>query len=175
MGLGCGRDTDYLSDTEILGAQSRVGVTDGFGRYIVFHGQSVKGLTGFDGMVCFFLYVGSAAWNTQCASDEYFLVTAGVQFDDVRLADAVHAGDGVETLSFFDSMQKIRLILLCYCTDTACTGKQQGADNAVNRFHSVIVGLCLQFPKVAAKVRILWHSNQRIALRNNIVHFKTEK
>lgn len=123
----------------------------------------------------FLLYVGSAAWNTQCASDEYFLVTAGVQFDDVRLADAVHAGDGVETLSFFDSMQKIRLILLCYCTDTACTGKQQGADNAVNRFHSVIVGLCLQFPKVAAKVRILWHSNQRIALRNNIVHFKTEK
>ena len=58
----------------------------------------------------------------------------GFSLDDVRLADAVHAGDGVETLSFFDSMQKIRLILLCYCTDTAYTGKQQGADNAVNRF-----------------------------------------
>lgn len=71
-------------------------------------------------------------------------------------------------------MQKIRLILLCYCTDTACTGKQQGADNAVNRFHSVIVGLCLQFPKVAAKVRILPKINERNALRNNIVHFKTE-
>lgn len=48
-----------MSDTEILGAQSRVGVTDGFGRYIVFHGQPVEGLTGFDGMVCFFLYVAA--------------------------------------------------------------------------------------------------------------------
>ena len=119
--------TDDLSDTEILGAQSRVGVTDGFGRYIVFHGQSVKGLTGFDGMVCFFLCVGGTAGDTQRASDEYFLVTAGVQFDDVRLADAVHAGDGVETLSFFDGMQEIRLILLCYCTDTCMHWQAAGS------------------------------------------------
>ena len=175
FGLGCGRNEDDLSDTEILGAQSRVGVTDGFGRYVVFHGQPVEGLAGCDGVVCFFLCVGGTAGDTQHASDEYSLVTAGIQFDDVCLADAVHAGDGVETLSFFDGMQEIRLVLLCHCTQRACAGKQQGADNAVNRFHSVIVGLCLQFPKVAAKVRILWHFCQRIALRNNIVHFKTEK
>ena len=113
----------------------------------------------------FLLCVGGTAGIRQRASDEYSLVTAGIQFDDVCLADAVHAGDGVETLSFFDGMQEIRLVLLCHCTQRACADKQQGADNAVNRFHSVIVGLCLQFPKVAAKLVILSYFNQRIALR----------
>lgn len=50
-----------MSDTEILGAQSRVGVTDGFGRYVVFHSQPVEGLAGCDGVVCFFLCVGGTA------------------------------------------------------------------------------------------------------------------
>ena len=61
----------------------------------------------------FLLCVGGTAGDTQRASDEYSLVTAGIQFDDVCLADAVHAGDGVETLSFFDGMQEIRLVFLC--------------------------------------------------------------
>ena len=72
-------------------------------------------------------------------------------------------------------MQKVRLVFLCACSEAARADKQQGTKNTVNRFHSVIVGLCLQFPKVAAKLTILSHFNQRIALRNNIVHFKTEK
>ena len=72
-------------------------------------------------------------------------------------------------------MQKIRLVFLCVYTETTCTGKQQGAENTIDSFLSVIVGLCLQFPKVAAKLVILSYFNQRIALRNNIVHFKTEK
>lgn len=104
VGLG---DAYYLSDAEVVAAQSGVGVADGFGRYVVLHGQPVKGFAGGYGVEGFLFGIGGVAWYAQCLSDVYFLVAARVELDDVGLAHSVHAGNGVQALSFFDGVQEV--------------------------------------------------------------------
>ena len=169
------RNADNLPDAEVIGAQSGVGIAYGFSGHIVFHRKPVKGFTGSYGMESLLLQAGIRTRNAQGTAYVYLVVASRIQFYYIRLADVVHAGNGIQALAFFYRMQKVGLVFLCACSEAARAGKQQGTKNTVNRFHSVIVGLCLQFPKVAAKLTILSHFNQRIALRNNIVHFKTEK
>lgn len=128
--IGLGRNADDLAGTEVLGIETGVGGADGLYADAVVHTEAVERFSGDDGVVGFLGPAFFLTRDAQGASDVYLFIAAGVQADDVGLADAVHAGDGIEALPFLNGMQKIGLVLLCEEVQAPRGGQQQGKDGA---------------------------------------------
>ena len=125
-----------MSCAEIIGIQAGIGITNGLYRYAVQVAEAVERFACGDGMEGFLRLAFFLAGDAQGASYVYLFVTTRIQSDNVGLADAIHAGDGVKTLTFFDGMQKVCLVFLCTDAEAAGCSQQQGAKGAFGCFHS---------------------------------------
>lgn len=104
-----GRDryADDFSGVEIDYAEPRIGFADGLYGHAITLAEPIERLARLDGVEGFLHGVGRLAGDAQLVSYVDALVASGVQLDDVALADSIHAGDGVEALSFLNGVQDV--------------------------------------------------------------------